>query len=52
MDIKIPVRDKIDGFRIPTVTMEPGNGNDFALSIVLVWIRMIITLEGQVKLYQ
>ena len=25
------VRDKIDGFRIPTVTMEPGNGNDYAL---------------------
>ena len=25
------VRDKIDGFRIPTVTMEPGSGNDYAL---------------------
>ena len=25
------VRDTVDGFRIPTVTMEPGNGNDYAL---------------------
>ena len=46
------VRDKIDGFRIQLLLWSLEMEMIMLSGIVLVWIRMIITLEGQVKLYQ